>query len=116
MKGVRCVADPSSLVGRHVQFVFDVLDATPDLPDFGPLRARVRLIEEKPATGSTQIVAEIEGPHELAGLTIVSETRYEEESMALALTGRPVTVNAHILDRERRSVGGGIATMLVQKA
>jgi hypothetical protein len=99
-----------------VQFVFDVLDATPDLPEFGPLRAKVQMMEKNAATSSLQMVAQIEGPGELAGLTIVSETRYEEESLALALTGRPVTVNAHILDRARRSVGGGIATMVVQKA
>ena len=44
------------------------------------------------------------------------QVRYEEESLALASKGRPVTVNAQIRDAGRRVVGGGIATLQIKKA
>lgn len=108
--------DPGGLVGRRILLVFDAMDATPDLGDFGPLGARVTGVEDDPSMGAPWTAAQIDDPPELVGLTVLVQVRYEEESIALAGKGRPVTVNAQIRDTARRVVGGGIATLQFKKS
>jgi len=110
------LADPKGLAGRRARFVFDAVDATPDLPDVGPVEARVERLEESATAGNPRLVCKIEAPPELKGFFLRAEMRYEEESLTHAASGRPVTVNASIEDKEKRVIAGGIATMVVARA
>lgn len=108
--------DLKALTGRRARFVFDALDATPDLPEVGPLDARVERLEESATAGNPRLVCRIESPQELKGYLVQAEVRYEEETLALAASGRAVTVNAFIEDREKRAIAGGIATMVLAES
>ena len=96
--------------------MFDAVDATPDLPEVGPVEASVQRVEAAAGAAGPRLMCRIASPPELRGFTLRAELRYEEETFALAATGRAVTVNASIEDMGDRAIAGGIATMVIMKA
>jgi hypothetical protein len=114
-RGDFSLSDAQRLVGKRVRIVFDAVDSTPDLPDVGPLTARIVAMEAAQGAAGPRLVGRVESPPELLGLTAIAEIRYEEESLASALQGRPVTVNAFLEDSAKKALAGGIATMFVER-
>lgn len=103
--------DPSGFVGRDLRLKFTSENATPDLHEMGEVAAQVTRVELEGAPPSEKITAKVESPSTMNGLTVALRARYEGESLAAALQGAWVTVEAFFTDAGGRAVAGGIGTM-----
>jgi len=104
-----------SLIGRELELRFGPNDATPDLHEFGAVRARVEEAVPEGSPPTPKIKARVLAPGPMAGLSADLRLRYEGETVEQALGGTPVTVSVLLADGQGRAVGGGLAAMVFAK-
>jgi hypothetical protein len=104
------VAKPHRLVGRTLTLTFEEVDATPDLHEVGPVRARVTAVVLEGSPPSEKIAALVQSPPDMEGLAVALSARYEGEPLAAAEKGAWVTVEAFFTDKGGRAVAGGIGS------
>ncbi len=101
-----------ALEGRELELRFGAHDATPDLHEFGAVRARVEEATPEGSPPTPKIKALVLSPPAMEGLTARLRLRYEGETVEQALEGAPVTVSVLLEDAKGRAVGGGLAAMV----
>lgn len=102
------MAKAHRLVGRTLTLTFEGVDATPDLHEVGPVRARVIAVVLEGSPPSENFSALVLSPKDMEGLSVALKARYEGEPMAAAEKGAWVTVEAFFTDQGGRAVAGGI--------
>lgn len=104
-----------ALVGKVLELHFGPDDATPDLHEFGAVRAQVEEASPEGSPPTPKIRARVLSPPPMAGLAADVRLRYEGETVEQALDGAPVTVSVLLTDAHGRAVGGGLAQMVLEQ-